>query len=585
MGKEGERKRRGKEKRKQLLMNMRKTDKILLAAVVAAGAIAAMVAGTGMTATGATRSAKGDISRNLDIFTSIYKALQTSYVDSIDADKSMNTAIGAMLNEIDPYTEYISEADQDDFLTISTGEYGGIGSYIGERDGKVFVSEPREGSPAQKGGLKPGDVFLVIDGDSLKGLHSDEVSKRLKGQAGTKVAITVKRPYVADSIVDIELTREKIEIDPVPYYGVVKGNIGYIQLTSFNEKTFQKTRDALLDLKSKPEVKSIVLDLRGNGGGLLESAVQVVGLFVPKGTEVVRTRGKGQLNEKIYKTTQKPVDTEIPLAVIVNGGSASSAEIVTGALQDLDRAVIVGERSFGKGLVQSTRQLPYNGLLKVTIAKYYIPSGRLIQAIDYSHRNPDGTVARIPDSLTTVWHTANGREVRDGGGITPDVKVEYPEGNRLVYNIVKDNWSFDFANKYAATHPTVPAPEEFVVTDTIFDEFKRFIDPSKFKYDRQCELILEELEKASKTEGYLNDQVQAQLDSLKVTLKHDLNHDLDLNRKTISEYLASEILQRYYYDRGAIIEALKHDADLDTVARIFNTPGRYASILAPAKKK
>lgn len=566
-------------------MNMRKTDKILLAAVVAAGAIAAMVADTGMTATGATRSPKGDISRNLDIFTSIYKALQTSYVDSIDADKSMNTAIGAMLNEIDPYTEYISEADQDDFLTISTGEYGGIGSYIGERDGKVFVSEPREGSPAQKGGLKPGDVFLVIDGDSLKGLHSDEVSKRLKGQAGTKVAITVKRPYVADSIVDIELTREKIEIDPVPYYGVVKGNIGYIQLTSFNEKTFQKTRDALLDLKSKPEVKSIVLDLRGNGGGLLESAVQVVGLFVPKGTEVVRTRGKGQLNEKIYKTTQKPVDTEIPLAVIVNGGSASAAEIVTGALQDLDRAVIVGERSFGKGLVQSTRQLPYNGLLKVTIAKYYIPSGRLIQAIDYSHRNPDGTVARIPDSLTTVWHTANGREVRDGGGITPDVKVEYPEGNRLVYNIVKDNWSFDFANKYAATHPTVPAPEEFVVTDTIFDEFKRFIDPSKFKYDRQCELILEELEKASKTEGYLNDQVQAQLDSLKVTLKHDLNHDLDLNRKTISEYLASEILQRYYYDRGAIIEALKHDADLDTVARIFNAPGRYASILAPAKKK
>ncbi len=585
MGKEGERKRRGKEKRKQLLMNMRKTDKILLAAVVAAGAIAAMVADTGMTATGATRSPKGDISRNLDIFTSIYKALQTSYVDSIDADKSMNTAIGAMLNEIDPYTEYISEADQDDFLTISTGEYGGIGSYIGERDGKVFVSEPREGSPAQKGGLKPGDVFLVIDGDSLKGLHSDEVSKRLKGQAGTKVSITVKRPYVADSIVDIELTREKIEIDPVPYYGVVKGNIGYIQLTSFNEKTFQKTRDALLDLKSKPEVKSIVLDLRGNGGGLLESAVQVVGLFVPKGTEVVRTRGKGQLNEKIYKTTQKPVDTEIPLAVIVNGGSASAAEIVTGALQDLDRAVIVGERSFGKGLVQSTRQLPYNGLLKVTIAKYYIPSGRLIQAIDYSHRNPDGTVARIPDSLTTVWHTANGREVRDGGGITPDVKVEYPEGNRLVYNIVKDNWSFDFANKYAATHPTVPAPEEFVVTDTIFDEFKRFIDPSKFKYDRQCELILEELEKASKTEGYLNDQVQAQLDSLKVTLKHDLNHDLDLNRKTISEYLASEILQRYYYDRGAIIEALKHDADLDTVAGIFNTPGRYASILAPAKKK
>ena len=551
---------------------MRKLFTILLAAVV-------------LSCMAATRSNKGDIARNLDIFTSIYKALQTSYVDSIDANKSMNTAINAMLDEIDPYTEYISEADQDEFLTISTGEYGGIGSYIGERNGKVFVSEPREGSPAQKGGLKPGDVFITIDGDSVAGLHTSDVSKRLKGQAGTKVAIKVKRPYVTDSILDIELVREKIELDPVPYYGVVKDNIGYIQLTTFNEKTFPKVRDALLALKADPRVKSLVLDLRGNGGGLLESAVQVVGLFVPKGTEVVRTRGKGLLNEKIYKTTQKPVDTEIPIAVIVNGGSASAAEIVTGALQDLDRAVIVGERSFGKGLVQSTRQLPYNGLLKVTIAKYYIPSGRLIQAIDYSHRNPDGSVARIPDSLTTVWHTAAGREVRNGGGITPDVKVELPEGNRLVYNIVNDNWSFDFANRYAATHPTVPQPEDFEITDTIFSEFKQFIDPSKFEYDRTCELILEQLEKASKTEGYLNDKVQAQLDSLKVSLKHNLDHDLDQNRKTISEYLASEIMQRYYYDRGAIIEALKHDADLDSAAVVLNTPGRYASILSPLAKK
>lgn len=539
---------------------------------------------TALVSFAATRSPKGDISRNLDIFTSIYKALQTNYVDSIDADKSMNTAIGAMLNEIDPYTEYISEGDQDEFLTISTGEYGGIGSYIGERDGKVYVTEPREGSPSHKVGLKPGDVFVTIDGDSLKGLHSSDISKRLKGQAGTKVAVTVHRPYTADSVLSFDITREKIELDPVPYYGVVKGDIGYIQLTTFNEKTFEKTRDALLDLKSRPEVKSIVLDLRGNGGGLLESAVQVVGLFVPKGTEVVRTRGKGLLNEKIYKTTHKPVDTEIPLAVLVNGGSASAAEIVTGALQDLDRAVIVGERSFGKGLVQSTRQLPYNGLLKVTIAKYYIPSGRLIQAIDYSHRNPDGTVARIPDSLTTVWHTANGREVRDGGGITPDVKVEYPEGNRLVYNIVRDNWSFDFANRYAATHDSVPAPEVFEITDTIFNEFKGFIDPDKFKYDRTCEMILEQLEKASKTEGYLNDKVQAQLDSLKVTLKHDLNHDLDQNRKTISEYLASEILQRYYYNRGATIEALKHDADLDTAAAVLGDRARYKEILSPKAK-
>ena len=548
---------------------MKKIPAILPVAALAA----ALVAGA------ATRSPKGEIARNLDTFTSIYKVLQTSYVDSIDADKSMTTAINAMLNEIDPYTEYIPEKDQTEFMTISTGEYGGIGSYIGERNGKVYVSEPRKGAPAQRGGLKPGDVFFMIDGDTVTSLKSSEVSNRLRGQAGTKVSVTVKRPYVEDSIVSVELTREKIEIDPVPYHGVVKGDIGYIQISTFNEKTFPKTRDALEELKKNPAVKSLVLDLRGNGGGLLESAVQVVGLFVPKGTEVLRTRGKGLLNEKIYKTTNTPVDTEIPIAVLVNGGSASAAEIVTGALQDLDRAVIVGERSFGKGLVQSTRQLPYNGLLKVTIAKYYIPSGRLIQAIDYSHRNPDGTVARIPDSLTTVWHTKAGREVRDGGGITPDIKVEYPEGNRLVYNIVRDNWSFDFANRYAARHDSVAAPEDFVITDTIFNEFKAFIDPARFKYDRTCELILEQLEKASKTEGYLNDQVQAQLDTLKVMLKHDLNHDLDLNRATISEYLASEILQRYYYDRGAIIEALKHDAELDSAATVLNSPERYKGIL------
>jgi carboxyl-terminal processing protease len=533
----------------------------------------------------ATRSSKGDISRNLDIFTSIYKNLQTNYVDTIDADKSMETAINAMLDEIDPYTEYIPEREQSDFMTISTGEYGGIGSYIGERDGKVYVTEPREGSPAQRAGLRPGDVFITIDGDTVTKLHSSEVSKKLKGQAGTKVSITVKRPYVADSIVSVDITREKIEIDPVPYYGVQKGNIGYIQLNTFNEKTFEKTRDALLELKKNPEVKSIVLDLRDNGGGLLESAVQVVGLFVPKGTEVVRYRGRDILNEKIFKTTQAPVDTEIPLAVLINGNSASSAEIVTGSLQDLDRAVIVGNRSFGKGLVQSTRQLPYNGLLKLTIAKYYIPSGRLIQAIDYSRRNPDGSVARIPDSLTTVWHTRAGREVRDGGGITPDIKVEYPDGNRLVYNIVRDNWSFNFANRYYVNHPTIAAPEDFEITDTIFNEFKAFIDPKTFQYDRTCELILKQLEDAAKSEGYLDTTVQAQLDSLKVTLKHDLNHDLDQHRKTISQYLAGDILQRYYYDRGSIIETLKHDADLDSAATVLNAPERYRSILSGKAKK
>lgn len=555
------------------LQTMRKLPVILL--VISAAALIAV---------GATRSSKSDISRNLDTFASIYKALQTSYVDTIDADKSMNTAISAMLNEIDPYTEYIPESEQDEFLTISTGEYGGIGAYIMQRpEGGVQVTEPRDGTPSQKAGLRPGDMFLVTNGDSVTNADSKTVSNMLRGQAGTDVKVTVKRPYVTDSILDFTITRSKIDINPVPYYGVERGDIGYIQLTTFNDKTYEKTRDALKALKSNPAVKSIVLDLRGNGGGLLESAVQVVSLFVPKGTEVLRTRGKGLQNERIYKTPYQPVDTDIPLAVLVNSGSASSAEIVTGALQDLDRAVIVGDRSFGKGLVQSTRQLPYNGLLKVTIAKYYIPSGRLIQAIDYSHRNADGSVGRIPDSLTTVWHTRAGREVRDGGGITPDLKVELPEGNRLLYNIIRDNWSFDFANRYAATHATIPPAEQFEVTDTIFNEFKAFINPDKFKYDRTTDLIMEQLEKAVKTEGYLDTAVQAQMDTLKNLLRHDLNHDLDLNRKAISQYLAGEIVERYYSERGGIIQALKTDIELDSAAAVLHSPERYRSILAPAK--
>lgn len=551
---------------------MKKFPSILLACLVA------------LITYGATRSSKSDINRNLDIFTSIYKTIQTTYVDTIDADKSMQTAISAMLNDIDPYTEYIPENEQDEFMTISTGEYGGIGSYINQRpEGGVQVTEPRLGTPSQKAGLRPGDVFLVIDGDSVAKASSADVSKKLRGTAGTDVKVTVRRPYVEDSILSFTITREKIDVTPVPYYGVVRDNIGYIQLTTFNEKSFAQTRDALLELKKNPAVKSIVLDLRNNGGGLLESAVQIAGLFLPKGTEVLRTRGRGLLNEKIYKTPHQPVDTEIPLAILVNSGSASSAEIVAGSLQDLDRAVIVGDRSYGKGLVQSTRQIPYNGLLKVTIAKYYIPSGRLIQAIDYSHRNPDGSVGRIPDSLTTVWHTRAGREVRDGGGITPDVKVDLPEGNRLVFNIVRDNWSFDFANRFAARNPSIGEPETFEITDTIFNEFKAFIDPTRFKYDRTTDMIMEQLEKATEVEGYLNPQVQAGIDSLKSLLHHDLNRDLDFNRKMISNYLSSEILQRYYFERGAIISALKSDMELDSAAAVLQNPSRYKAILSPKK--
>lgn len=541
----------------------------------------AMGAGSVMTAE--TRSPKREISRSLDIFTSLFKQLQTSYVDTINAEKSVTTAINAMLNDIDPYTNYIPESEQEDFMTIATGTYGGIGAVIMQRDGNVYVSEPYKGTPSQQAGLRAGDMFLMIDDDSVAGWKSDAVSARLKGQAGTPLRVKVKRPWVEDSILTFELTRAKIDIDPVPYYGVTHDNVGYIALTTFNEQSADAVRNALLALKADQRVKSIVLDLRGNGGGLMESAVKIVGLFVPKGTEVLRTRGRGQLNEQVYKTTRQPVDTEIPLAVLVDDSSASAAEIVTGALQDLDRAVIVGERTYGKGLVQSTRQLPYNGLLKVTIAKYYIPSGRLIQAIDYSHRNPDGSVARIPDSLTSVFHTRAGREVRDGGGITPDIKVERPEMSRLTYNLVAGNTIFDFATRYVAEHPEVASPSEFVVDDGLYEEFKRSIDPAQVQYDKLTEYMVEQLEEVTKREGYMNDSVQSQIDALKRMLHHDLDRDLDIQRKDIARYLGTELMRRYYFNQGTYEFLIRDDADLERAAAVLNDEAEYRRLLSPSR--
>lgn len=533
-----------------------------------------------------TRSDKSEITRNLDVFTSLYKELQTFYVDSINAEKSINTAIAAMLNDIDPYTEYYPPSEHDDLAMMTSAEYGGIGSIIIEpnRGKGVLISEPYEGSPSALAGLLPGDTIVAIGTDTVLTWHSDSVSARLKGQPGTLLNLTVKRPYDGDSLRHFTITRRQIQLPAVPYYGVVRDTLGYIYLTQFTDIASKQVRQALTELKNDPRVKAYVLDLRGNHGGLLEEAVQIVGMFVPKNTEVLRTRGKGPLNEKIYKTTDKPIDTKTPLYVLTDGQSASAAEITAGALQDLDRAVVAGTRSFGKGLVQTTRPLPYEGILKVTTAKYYIPSGRLIQAIDYSRRNPDGTVARIPDSLTNVFHTANGREVRDGGGITPDVKVSYPDANRLTYNIVADNWAFDYATKFHAENPTIVPAEEFEITDTVFADFKRFINPEKFQYDKVCEQMIANLRKTATAEGYMNDSVKAHIDKLETLLHHDLNHDLDRNRSEIADLLATEILKRYYYQKGQIVQTLKNDAAIDSVLKIESTPGRYNQILAAPKK-
>ncbi|WP_290159164.1 S41 family peptidase [uncultured Duncaniella sp.] len=539
--------------------------------------LAALLVAISVIAPAATRSKKSEISRNLDIFNALYKELQTFYVDSIDAEKSINTAIAAMLNDIDPYTEYFSAKEQDQFRTMTTGEYGGIGSVIQQTPKGVVVVEPYKGSPAQQAGLRPGDIFLQIDGDTVSSWTSDKVSEKLKGQSGSTLKLVMKRPWVEDSILNFELKRGKIQMPSVPYVGMIRPGIGYVGLTTFSGKSYPEVRAGVEQL-IKDGAKGLILDLRGNGGGLVESAVEILGMFLPKGTTVLTTRGKGVLNEKVYRTSVNPVDTKIPLAVLVDGSSASASEIVTGALQDLDRAVVIGNRSFGKGLVQSTRELPYDGLLKVTVAKYYIPSGRLIQAIDYSHRNPDGSVARIPDSLTSVFKTAGGREVRDGGGITPDIKIEYPEVNRMTFNVVRDNWAFDFANKYAAEHDTVASPETFEVTDEIYEQFKNFIDPAKFNYDKVCENAIEQLREIAKVEGYMNDSTSAQFDILASMLKHDLKRDLDLNRKNLSPYIAREILNRYYFNRGEVIYSLRDDEAVDSAVEILSTP-RFDEIL------
>lgn len=543
-----------------------------------------ILATAGLMAQSADAARKDDFSRKLRTFGNIIKELQTNYVDTLDANGIMDETIGALLYQIDPYTEYYPSNDQDEILSISAGKYAGIGSTIVKRGKNVLISEPQWNSPARKAGLRPGDIILSVDADTVRPeTEIGEVSRRLRGQPGTVVKVRVQRPYVdgADSIMTVDITRAEIKVNPLPYYGIDKNGIGFLRLTTFNEHSAADVKSALTAMLRNPSLKGIVLDLRSNGGGLLESAVQIVGNFVPKGTEVVRTRGRDRHNEKIYKTTKQPLSTTVPLVVLTDGGTASASEIVAGSLQDLDRAVVLGERSYGKGLVQTTRPLPFGDILKITTGRYYIPSGRLIQALDYSHRNPDGSPVRTPDSLTNEFRTRAGRIVRDGGGITPDIVVTQPEMNRLLYNILTDFWAFDFANRYVAANPQAPAPAEFAVTDTIYEQFKAGINPEKFKYDRQCETGLDYLRQAARTEGYMNDSVAAQFDILASMLRHDLGHDLDLNRARIETILRDELAARYYNDSVRVELTLPQDTLLKRATEIILDPALYKSLLQP----
>lgn len=532
-----------------------------------------------------SRSDKSQAARDITIFNAVLKELQTNYVDTIDTKKLVRNAIDYMLSQIDPYTEYYPQEDSEDLTAISSGKYAGIGAYIQRNGESVMISDPIYGAPARLAGLRHGDVILSIDGVDVSNIRDTEkVSKMLRGQPGTNVNVSVRRPYVADSLVTVDIMRKIIEVEPLPYYGIDSTGIGYIRLNTFNDRSAGEVRDALVSMKSTGKLKGLILDLRDNGGGVLEGAVQIAGLFVPKGTEIVRTSGFDNKNLKIYKTTKSPVDTRIPLVVMVNGNTASASEIVAGSLQDLDRAVVVGERSFGKGLVQGSRPLPYDGLMKITVARYYIPSGRLIQAIDYSHRNPDGSPARIPDSLTNVWHTKAGRPVRDGGGITPDVHAADTSINRLLYNVIADNWAFNFANLYRAENDVIADADTWVVDDSIFESFKAFIDPEKFKYDRMSETGVEFLRSAATAEGYMNDSVAAIIDQLAGLMRHDLGRDLDFNRAQLERILDDEIGRRYYSDGDLVKRSIRRDLEVDTARAVLLDRPRYDSLLRPASK-
>ncbi len=542
---------------------------LLCAAIVTAGIVSAQ------------KSKDMSVARGLNTFSSIVKELEMNYVDTINSETAFKDAIDAMLQTVDPYTVYYPKEDREDISQMTTGEYAGIGALLLYKDGGTYVSEPFENSPAYKGGLRAGDRLLKVDTVDVSKFTVDKVSKLLRGRPDTQVRIRVQRPYVQDSILNLTITRAKIRNSSVPYAGVLPDSIGYIRITQFIEDTGKDVRAALDSFHAgAPGLKGVIIDLRGNGGGLLEQAVDVASNFVPKGTEIVRTIGRDKDATKIYKTMRKPLYPDMPVAVLTDGGTASASEILAGAMQDLDRGVLVGTRSFGKGLVQTTRPLPYGGVLKVTVAKYYTPSGRLIQSLDYKHRNPDGSAARVPDSLTHAYKTLHGRTIRDGGGLQPDSTVNWKKVNRLVYNVVSDNWSWDFANKFKATHPTIPSADKFVITDSVYNEFKAFIDPKKFKYDSAMEEATEALRKVADEEGYINDETTAAFDSLKKLLTHNLDRDLDTHRKHIEEYLGGEIVSRYYFDRGRTQYGIRDDEGVDAARGILKDKALYKRILS-----
>lgn len=525
-----------------------------------------------------------EVSKNLEIFNTLVKEVEMFYVDSVDVEKTVRRGIDAMLGGLDPYTEYYPEQEMDKLKFMTTGEYGGIGSYIRERkEGGVYIIEPFEGMPAALAGLKAGDRILAVDTVDVTKASSDKVSSLLKGVPNTKLVLKVQSPYDKKPR-KVELVRKQILENQVTYYGVRGDHVGYIYLKGFTDKSAQEVKNAFEDLKKNHQIKSLILDLRDNGGGLLESATQIVGMFVPKGKEVVSTKGKISQWDRTYRTPNEPLDTVMPMAVLIDGGSASAAEIVSGALQDMDRAVLIGQRSFGKGLVQSTRELPYNGSLKVTMSKYYIPSGRCIQQMDYSHRRADGSVGAIHDSLTSVFYTSKGRPVRDGGGITPDFKIEKPETPTMMFYLMTDFILTDFVADWSQKHKKIAPPEEFEVTDEDFESFKQYAKEKNFTYDRQSEKLLKNLKEVAKFEGFM-DQDSTLFSALEAKLTPNLERDFDRNKEQIKDLLASEIMKRYYYQKGDLVQSLRNDEVLKKALEVLSDSALYEKTLSTPDKE
>ncbi|MEQ8908199.1 MAG: S41 family peptidase [Vicingaceae bacterium] len=520
-----------------------------------------------------------ELSKNLDIFSTLFKELNTYYVDETQPGDLMKTAIDEMLQSLDPYTNYIPESQIEDYKFMTTGQYGGIGALIHRDSNHIYISEPYEGFPAYNAGLKAGDKILKIDGKEVDGKNTSEISEVLKGQAGTSVKLLIERPANGEQL-EVEVQRENIKIDDVPYYGMLNEEVGYIKLVSFTQTASSEFIKAFKDLKENQGMKKLIFDLRGNGGGLLIQAVEIVNTVIPKGNLVVETRGKRKEWDASYRTTKEPLDTEIPVVILVNGSSASASEIVAGTVQDYDRGVILGKQTYGKGLVQQTLPLSYNAQLKVTVAKYYIPSGRCIQKVDYSNKNNAGEAQVVPDSLIHSFKTlVNKREVFDGKGIKPDVITEQQKLSPLTATLMRNYHIFDFATQFRLKHESIAPAKEYQLDEQTYSAFMNFLKDKDYSYQTQSEKLLEKLEETAKKEKYY-DGAEEEYEALAAKIQKDKDDDLIKFKDEVKEVLANEIVARYHYQDGRVAQSLSEDQDVKKALEILKNNQQYNDILA-----